>query len=804
MKKIFTFLAASALVVLAASCAKEQQIAAVPAGEETTVEFTVATPELMTKAIADGNTVDKVSCNVYGSDGAIIADLSKVIGMAGGKATFSVRLVTGQTYSFLFWAYKDGAPYTLDAAKKTVEVSYVGASNDESRDAFYAYVADKKITSSVTETVTLKRPFAQVNFGVEPDDITAAKTAGYTVAKSSVKLTGLANKLNLVDGTVSGTVDAEFTIADLPDDTEKLTVNKKDYNYVATNYVLVGADKKQLSDVELKIYDANGAAINTISVPNVPLQGNYRTNILGNLFTSVATYNIVVNPGFNDPDYEKEIWDGVTVNEPEQDANGNYLITKASELAWVAQQANASTEDRGILGGKTFILQEDIDLCNCAWTPIGSVAHLVACTFDGNSKSIIRLNASADGADGLASAGLFGGIAGGTVKNLTVKDATVSSSHYAGALCGYVEGTSAIENCQVVNVKVVSTPELLSTGKYDNGDKVGALAGYVCDTHVTGCKVVNATVTGYRDLGGIVGYLSSSASLTNSSIENVTINVNADHNYKDYKTQSAFDAGSIIGENAATGEVSGNTGDATINYAGTATTQAELDNLIGIENATITLADGTYTLPGSAADGITIKGESKDAIIDATNIKSNQGPSWGGKNVKFENLTQKWPSIDYVGITSMASVAYSDCVIEGRPTMYATTATFDGCTFKQSVYDYCIWTYSSENITFTNCTFNTMGKAVKVYHEGGNGSQTATFDGCTFKATNVPEGKGKAAVEIDGTNPNGGSKVYNIVINKCTETGFVAGENSKDTMWNYDLNSIATVTVDGKVVYDNK
>ena len=298
MKKIFTFLAASALVVLAASCAKEQQIAAVPAGEETTVEFTVATPELMTKAIADGSTVDKVSCSVYGADG-LIADLSKTIDMTGGKATFSVRLVTGQTYSFLFWAYdKDGSAYTLDADAKTVAVDYAGASNDESRDAFYAYIKDKKITSSVTETVTLKRPFAQVNFGVEPEDIAAAKTAGYEPAKSSVKLTGLANVLNLTDGTVSGTVDAEFTVAAFP--AETFTVNKKDYNYVATNYVLVGADKKQLSDVELKIYDATSTEpINTISVPNVPLQGNYRTNILGNLFTSKATFNIIVDPDFN-------------------------------------------------------------------------------------------------------------------------------------------------------------------------------------------------------------------------------------------------------------------------------------------------------------------------------------------------------------------------------------------------------------------------------------------------------------------------------------------------------------------------
>ena len=100
MKQILKTLAAAALVVLAASCAKEQRIAA-PAGEETTVEFTVATPELMTKAIADGNTVDKVACNVYSvaADGTetLITnqEISKTIAISGGKATFSVRLVTG-------------------------------------------------------------------------------------------------------------------------------------------------------------------------------------------------------------------------------------------------------------------------------------------------------------------------------------------------------------------------------------------------------------------------------------------------------------------------------------------------------------------------------------------------------------------------------------------------------------------------------------------------------------------------------------------------------------------------------------
>ena len=827
MKRILKSLAAVALVALTASCSKEQPVA--PPSGEAAVEFTVAAPELMTKAIADGKTVDKVACEVYNADGKLItnAEISKTIAMSGGKATFAVRLVTGQTYSFLFWAYKDGAPYTLDAAGKKVTVDYAGASNAENRDAFYAYVADKKITSSVNETVTLTRPFAQVNFGVTKADIDAAANSGIVVKKSSVKVSGLATELNLTDGSVSGTAEASFTVAALPD--EELTVGGTAYGYVAMNYVLVGKDAKSLSDVELKLYKEDGTEINTVSVPNVPLQGNYRTNILGNLFTSDVQLNVVVNPGFSEPDYEKEVWDGSTVNEPKQDAEGNYLITKASELAWVAQQTNAGTT----FAGKTVLLTDDIDLNNQTWTPIGTAANSFKGTFDGQNHTISSLYVHS--AEQNANLGLFGRIESGLIKNFTISGAKVISevtagdgaragvavgdlhvsdaenikvvnakvqgAHYLGGIIG--SGYCSITNCSAENVELVATALLQSNGEYDYGDKVGGILGLWGESNapgyvISGSSVKNVKITGYRDLGGIVGVAQEYDNVKNCSIDGVTITVDMTHNYKNYAASSSFNANNYIGSKRNwTGTETGNSGNVTVNYAGTATTQAELEALVGVANATVTLADGTYDIPGSVADGITIKGESKDAIIKAENAVT-----WGG--AKFENLTYKNSNGNYIGIQHASSVSYKDCVIEGKPTMYAATATFDNCTFKQSSYEYCIWTYGSENITFTNCTFDTMGKAVKVYIESADFQQTATFDGCNFKATNVPEGKGKAAIEIDGRPLSGGSKVFNVIINNCTETGFVAGENSKDTMWNCDLDSKAVVTVDGTVVYENK
>ncbi len=579
MKKILKSIAAVALVAFAASCSKEQVAEPASTGEESLVSFTVATPALQTRAIADGTTVDKVSCNVYDEDGVLIDDISKTIAISGGRATFSVRLVTGQKYSFVFWAYKEGAPYTLDTATKKVTVSYEGATaNDETRDAFYAYVAPVQITGSLNQTVSLYRPFAQVNFGVNTDDIAAAAKAGIEVKKSSVKLTGLATELNLVDGTVSGTADAEFALAALPE--ESLTVGGTAYGYVAMNYALVGKSAKALSDVTLKLYDSADAEINTLSISNVPLQGNYRTNILGNLFTSAADFNLVVDPAFAEPDNG---WAGET-SEPSQDASGNYLITTAAELAWIAEQVNADSGEH--FGGKTFVLQNDINLYNYEWTPIGKDNnHDFRGTFDGNGKTIYNLNVSSSVMNE-AHAGLFGTVSytcgpqtGNPntdregVKNLTINGATVKSTHYAGAIVSYCQYSKIID-CHVINATVTSSTEwALENGNWswNNGDKAGGVVGYINGVILSGCSAEYVTVTGYRDLGGIVGYARNytdySCVISGCSIDNVTINVDKTHNYKGYDSDSRYDANSIVGE--ATSEVtvgSGNTGTAIINY----------------------------------------------------------------------------------------------------------------------------------------------------------------------------------------------------------------------------------------------
>lgn len=307
-------------VVLAAlttvACQKENFGDATPAGQEVDVTLDLLAPQIGTKSYGDGTTAKTVYVHVYQQDAkgnltyiqpaaedASLKTPSQSLTLNGLKATYSTRLVTGQTYTFVFWAQADNAPYTYDTEAKTITVNYVhAAGNDESRDAFYNVLPNVKIEGAYTSSVQLARPFAQLNFGAA--DYEEAKAAGLTVTKAMVTLTHAATSLNLLDGTTAGDETVTFASAALPADPNAiLTAGGKDYKYVAMDYVLVGKSAKTLSDVTLTL-TATGtqSATPEFTYSNVPLQANYRTNIVGNLFTSPAEVQIEIIPGFGTPD----------------------------------------------------------------------------------------------------------------------------------------------------------------------------------------------------------------------------------------------------------------------------------------------------------------------------------------------------------------------------------------------------------------------------------------------------------------------------------------------------------------------
>lgn len=267
-------------------------------------------------------------------------------------------------------------------------------------------------------------------------------------------------------------------------------------------------------------------------------------------------------------------WSGEVEALPE--AVGNVIeISNGEQLAGFAKAVNETTEDFPY-NGYTVKLIADINLDNIQWTPIGNnerVQYAFSGLFDGDGHTIYNLKVTATSSSNNGMAGFFGTLLG-SVKNLSINYANISSTHYAGAIVAHVTDTAGslhITNCHVENAEIVSTAELIST-EYDNGDKVGGIIGYSASASIENCSVKNTIIKGYRDLGGIVGCVNGDAategvelSVQNCSIENVAIIVDNSQNYKGYTLNAEYNVGNFIGRNISTTE-SNNVGIAVITY----------------------------------------------------------------------------------------------------------------------------------------------------------------------------------------------------------------------------------------------
>ena len=769
-KNLFKTFAIAAIAVLAGACAKEQ----VGPGEGAMVEatFSVDVPGVIGTKAGEGTKATKLYYQVFDAEGTPVTGLPMQVKDINVSTTVNFQLIKDQTYNFVFWAQTAETGYYTVTDLRTITANYEGKkSNDENFDAFYAVEKALTINGPITKTVTLKRPFAQINIATT-DVLKAGDTKvnlDFTGAKSAVTVKGVPTVFSPLTDEFSASVDAQFASAAIPEGNFSVTGSRDTYKYLAVNYVFAPVDGT-VYDVDAA-FNVDGKDV-TVKVPSAPAKRNYRTNIYGNLLTATADYDVVIDPGFAGKE-NMEMWDGSADAVTEVD--GVYEIKNAAQLAWVSQQVNSGTTT---FSGKTVKLVDDIYLGGKSWTPIGTVVSVPSVafygTFDGNGKTIHDLNAS-DNTPNYSTAGLFGSLVSATIKDLTIENAVVKSNHYAGVICGYSEGESAIQNCKVSNATVTSTPELLGA-KWDNGDKVGGIAGYIVSAEVNGCTVENAAIQGYRDLGGIVGYANTTSKVTGNALKGtVTITVDKSHNYKEYASDAQYDANPYVGEKSAEATVSDNTGEAVILYpTAIVSTQESFNTEIGKANSTVVLAAGTYTMPTTVADGVSIIGTDASTSV----LTLNEAAAWHDINATLKNVTIKSPNANYIGIQHAASIKYENCVIEGQPFSYATTAVFDGCTFNQTSNDaYNIWTYGSKNITFNNCVFNCAGKAVLIYNEGALPTGIVTFDKCKFIASESVAGK--AAIEIDSRFSS-----YEVYINDCTHEGFANGSVSGNSLWN--------------------
>ncbi len=532
----------------------------------------------------------------------------------------------------------------------------------------------------------------------------------------------------------------------------------------------------------------------------------------------------------------------ITVNGKQLIADG--LVLDVASNVYEISNANGLVAANDMLfpnagDGHYYKLTANIDMSSVNnWESKMPQNNNINCTFDGGEYAINSWKGTTQ------KALLFPHFRPGsnvTVKNLSLNSCSIdydpdsNGEDGVGLLVGYselqVDGSSlTIEGCQISDCTI-------DTSANWAGAYVGGFVNAATLT-IKDCKTLNSTVRAGGSVGGIIGYDAGISTISGCTVTGNTLtsadtgdwrvgtvagtkgnagvysNNTADASQNTYTqddTAGHSKATYTYGDNAVCNYAFGrytNAGDfyvegkkVTLGNAYDPTTgdyyafgKSGLATAINAGATKINLANGEYDFAAPGGGDLHIVGASTDAIINIP-----QTYSVGSTNITFDNITlDVVRSTNYIGFQHSGAVTYNKCVIKGGHfncyTPYSDAdgnlvyTTFNECEFVQDVYDYHLWTYPS-NVKFEKCTFNCVGKAVKVYAEVTNSPRyQIILNECKF--INTGEAK-KAAVEIDATYTS-----YDVYINGCTEEGFAVGEFTTSTLYNLEGSN-------GRVFIDN-
>ena len=427
--------------------------------------------------------------------------------------------------------------------------------------------------------------------------------------------------------------------------------------------------------------------------------------------------------------------------------------------------------------GTTVKLTADLDLSGESnWTPIGNlVAYPTQSfngTFDGDGHSISNVTVN-DNTPKHAVAGLFGSVVNGTIKNLTVKNVNLTSTHYAGGIVAYTSNGPTIENCKVIGGTIKSTPEIVD-GSYDNGDKIGGIMGYAtAGSTINNCWVEGVTLSAYRDLGGIAGF--SAGTVSNNTVKNVTLSQDLTNGYKN---PTPTTIGDIIGRNegatlsnntviksdpvAQIGETKYETlqaafdaaqdgdvvellkdYDATREHPFTAPNGNKARNLGILKGITFDGANHTLTVTGN---GIWVGGGSSIADVTIKNITINNAQAAGrcvDTRGSLNSLT-----LDNANLSTTGTGAMQPLTIGGNQSNTTTVSITNSSitTSEDGKYGYAITTFNPVNMTVDGSTLKGWACFNIKAADGSAGSNGSVFNITNSELTskNVYSGESNA------------------------------------------------------------
>jgi len=171
------------------------------------------------------------------------------------------------------------------------------------------------------------------------------------------------------------------------------------------------------------------------------------------------------------------------------------------------------------------------------WTPIGygsseangvrNHGYRFEGAFDGHGHTISNLSINecvggSSNSEAATGVGLFGATFNATIKNLKIKNASVTGNHFVAAVVGHARGTT-IENVHVEDVAI----SCIYADPDESGDKAGAIVAFIGispekGSLVKGNTAKNSTINAARDAGQIIGCFAI-LDITNTGTTNRTV-----------------------------------------------------------------------------------------------------------------------------------------------------------------------------------------------------------------------------------------------------------------------------------------
>ena len=759
--KLFKTLAVASAAILALACAKEP---VADNGQQAGVSFTIEVPGASaTRAYGEAEKATELYYQVFDNAGNTINGLGvQHTGLVGKTAKVNFQLVKDQTYNFVFWAQTtETGYYTIDETeglkKITADYTTHKDANDENRDAFFA-TESFKVTGPVTKTVTLKRPFAQINIGTK-DQLKAgdatAPAIDFMNAKSSVTVKGVPTVFSPLAATPETmlTVPATVPFASAAIPTGQLKVNETDYDYLAMNYVFAPAEGT-VCDLTAEIVLTGREPIQ-LSSPTTPIKRNWRTNILGSLLTSSVDFNVVVDPSFGDD-------------------NDVDLVNIKNEASLKALLAT----------GGTAKLADNIEISKGLVVPSGKnvVLNLGGKTIKATAAGVVAITVYGDLE--ITGAGTVDGGKGGDNQaiqvqpgaKLVIRDGSFTVGGDANGL-----GNSCIEN---------------------RGGEAEIYGGtFRADAPYNGWYYVLNQLNGVPGTFKVYGGKFENYDPAQGD-DNLGGNFVAD-GYKSTKVGDYY----VVTKDDVTPVVSNEGLNTAFNEAANAG-----------KEITVSLSEGTFNWPDSK-DGNNVKFPKTINVVGTSKedcfVKFSAGSYPEDSDVIFENVTiDNAVGCAYVEgslaqMVRVKDVTIKNCIIKNQFRILAKgIVNIKNCQFintNSSGFDgYCLnyYGYDGSTVNVENCTFDTVQKAIVIYSEGHVTNYTLNVKDCKFTASD--SSTDKAAVQMHTEYGIHG----NVTINNCTATGFKANALSPEGLWWEGKNNVTqkvpttnfTIKVNGTTV----